>query len=698
MAVLDSLMVRIGVDAERVNRDLDKVDGFFERHAGKIAAAGAALGAAAGSAIATGVSAGLEKEAVADKLAAQLGATGPEAQRLGKIAGDLYSKGLGDGLETVSDAVRGVVANIEGMAAASDADLRRITASVINLGAAFDQDVGEVSRAVGKMLKTGLARDAQEALDILTRGFQTGANEANDLLDTFSEYSTQFRSMGLTGQQAMGLLSQGLKAGARDADVVADAIKEFSIEAVAGSDRIRSAYKELGINADQMFRMLGKGGPEAAKALDITLDRLRAVKDPVERNAIAVELFGTKAEDLGEALYALDPSSAVQALGEVSGAADKLGKTLNDNAQHGIEEWRRKTEQMLASLLQLPGPLGETAQAAAGMGQVLLPMGSDLGGLAVAAMFGAKALGGFAAGAAKAVVAGGRVAATWALMAARATAAAARMAASWVIAMGPVGWVITAVVALVALIVANWDKIKEATRAAWEWVGNKINSVWEWIKGRATAFKDWLGRLFTNFSPTRNFAAAWEWMRNAAINHVTSLTNWLRGLPNRILSAIGNLGNLLYNTGRNVVIGLWNGIAAAGSWLANQLWRWVKAVIPDPIERFLGIRSPSRLMAGIGGDVAAGLALGITDGADMVAKSAEELAAQAVPDMSAAQYQAPSAYGAATPSGVHAAAAGQAPTLVIQSDGTRVGDLLVEVLRQAVRVRGGNVQTVLGRA
>lgn len=35
-------------------------------------------------------------------------------------------------------------------------------------------------------------------------------------------------------------------------------------------------------------------------------------------------------------------------------------------------------------------------------------------------------------------------------------------------------------------------------------------------------------------------------------------------------------------------------------------------------------------------------------------------------------------------------------TIVLQSDGTQFGDLLVQVLKKAVRVRGGNVQVVLG--
>ncbi|MFC7783345.1 hypothetical protein ACFQWC_02495 [Rossellomorea sp. GCM10028870] len=51
---------------------------------------------------------------------------------------------------------------------------------------------------------------------------------------------------------------------------------------------------------------------------------------------------------------------------------------------------------------------------------------------------------------------------------------AARMALSWVIAMGPIGWAIAAVVGLVVLVIANWDKVKEWTSKIWSWVSNFI--------------------------------------------------------------------------------------------------------------------------------------------------------------------------------------------------------------------------------
>ncbi|UXH44459.1 hypothetical protein N5C46_23060 [Rossellomorea vietnamensis] len=51
---------------------------------------------------------------------------------------------------------------------------------------------------------------------------------------------------------------------------------------------------------------------------------------------------------------------------------------------------------------------------------------------------------------------------------------AARMALSWVIAMGPIGWVTAAVLGLVVLVIANWDKVKQWTLKIWSWVSNFI--------------------------------------------------------------------------------------------------------------------------------------------------------------------------------------------------------------------------------
>jgi phage-related minor tail protein len=279
-----------------------------------------------------------------DKLQAQLGLTAEQSKKMGQLAGDLYSEAYGESIGQVNDALKLVTQNIGLNADTQAAELESVTGSVLDLASAFEQDLGGVTRAVGQMIKTGLAANAEEALDILTVGFQKGNDKAEDLLDTMNEYGTTFRTVGITGKVAMGLISQGLQAGARDADIVADAIKEFGIRSKDASKTSADAFKLMGLDAEKMTAIFAKGGEEAAGGLDLVLDSLRNMTDPVERNAAAVGIFGTQAEDLGDALYALDPSSAVAALGDVTGAAKEMGTELADNSASKFEAFKRSIQ------------------------------------------------------------------------------------------------------------------------------------------------------------------------------------------------------------------------------------------------------------------------------------------------------------------------------------------------------------------
>ncbi|RSN58845.1 hypothetical protein DMH01_22825 [Amycolatopsis sp. WAC 04182] len=321
--------------------------------AGKVAgmAAKFALVSGAVAGIGTAISDAIAQESLTDKLNAQLGATGAQAKTYGAAAGALYAKGYGESMADITEAIRGVVQNIDGMSTASQAELQRIGAKASDTAKIFDQDLGGVTRAVGQMIRTGLAANADEAFDIIVAGFQRGVDKSGDFLDTLNEYGTMFRALGLDGQTATGLLSQGLQAGARDADKVADALKEFAIRAKDGSKTTSDGFAAIGLSASEMAGKFAAGGPVAAAALDLTLDRLRAIPDPVKRSTAAVNLFGTQAEDLQDALYALDPSTAVAGLGQVSGAAAAAGNTLHDNAQAKLEAFGRTLSSGLVTVL-----------------------------------------------------------------------------------------------------------------------------------------------------------------------------------------------------------------------------------------------------------------------------------------------------------------------------------------------------------
>lgn len=317
-------------------------DSMLASMGGKLKAGGAAVGLALGATIAKGTQLAMEKQASKGKLAAQLGLDPKAAQRAGNAAGQLYANGVTESIEDGAAAVRAIMSAGLAPEGATTKQLGNIATKAQDLSSLFEVDLGQAANAAGQAVKTGLAKNATEAFDTMTRGFQVMGPRADDLMDTFNEYGTIFRALNLPIKTVTGLLSQGMAAGARDTDVVADALKEFQIRATDGSTASAAGFKALGLNAKTMTAQIAAGGQGASDGLQTVLDKLRGMDDPVDRNAAAVALFGTKAEDMGKALYALDPSKAVADLGKVGGAAKKAGDNLRDNAGMQFETFKRR--------------------------------------------------------------------------------------------------------------------------------------------------------------------------------------------------------------------------------------------------------------------------------------------------------------------------------------------------------------------
>ncbi|MEV4457008.1 phage tail tape measure protein [Microbispora sp. NPDC049633] len=308
--------------------------------------------AAAGTAVAgllmSAIESALEREDLFATLSAKVGAFGKESERLGKIAGDLYAQAYGESLSDVTDALAKVYQNIPGAAKLGDDALKKTSAQAITTGKIMDEDLGKVTAAVGQMMKTGLAKNAEEAFDILIRGQQEGVNKSEDLLDTFNEYSTIFRDLGLSGTDALGLMSQGLKAGARDSDTVADALKELDIRVKDMS--AAKALKGLGLNAQEMQAAFAKGGPKAREALDQILTKLGQVKDPAERSQLAVALFGTKAEDMAKSINNLNLDKAKGAVGGFKNAIQTADSEINNTMSASTDKWSRSWGDALSAV------------------------------------------------------------------------------------------------------------------------------------------------------------------------------------------------------------------------------------------------------------------------------------------------------------------------------------------------------------
>ncbi len=256
----------------------------------------AAVGAAVGAAATELWQLSGENAAGMAQLAAQTGATGEEMQELGAIAQQVYRDNFGDNLETVAADLATVRQNTK---LTGDA-LKEAAEAGYMLQDTFDMDQAESSRAAAAMMeKFGIS--AREAYNLIAVGAQKGANQNGDLLDVIAEYAPHYAAMGLSADQMMQTLINGAAAGVFQIDKVGDAMKEFSIRAIDGSESTADAFNQLGLNAQAVSSAIAKGGPTAEASFQQVVAALQAVQDPLQRNQIAVALFGTQYEDLGAA-------------------------------------------------------------------------------------------------------------------------------------------------------------------------------------------------------------------------------------------------------------------------------------------------------------------------------------------------------------------------------------------------------------
>ena len=154
------------------------------------------------------------------------------------------------------------------------------------------------------------------------------------------------------------------------------------------------------------------------------------------------------------------------------------------------------------------------------------------------------------------------------------------------------------------------------------------------------------------------WGAAWGWIKSAAVN----VWDWLKELPGKIgdvFSSIAGFISAPFRAAFNFVADAWNNTIGKLSWSVPS---WVPFIGGNTI-------SVPQLKKFHGGTAS----VPGTAGSEMLAilQAGERVSS--------------------------AGSSGDRIVLELRSDGTRLGDLLVQVLAKAIGDRGGNVQAVLGR-
>lgn len=174
---------------------------------------------------------------------------------------------------------------------------------------------------------------------------------------------------------------------------------------------------------------------------------------------------------------------------------------------------------------------------------------------------------------------------------------------------------------------------------------------------------------------------------------VQAIPTLVKALPqviSAIVQGIGNLMSEIVGIGKNIVKGIWTGIQGMAKWIKEKVTGFFSGIV-NGVKSFLGIKSPSRVFAGIGKYMAEGLGDGWDSEYGKVRKSIEsglDFDAGTVDYSASAMGQSQGGISSALRN--VAASIGQDYTIVVQSvlDGKVIGETAYKYNRQMQRAVG----------
>ena len=172
------------------------------------------------------------------------------------------------------------------------------------------------------------------------------------------------------------------------------------------------------------------------------------------------------------------------------------------------------------------------------------------------------------------------------------------------------------------LLTDAWKAIQDVAKTIWGWLKDFIHDEIQGIKNDLHWFSE-LGSLFHGW---------WNNAVNAVKSVVGGLLSFVSGIPGKILSALGDLGSLLFNAGKRIIQGLINGIGSmigsVGHAISSIAGEITSHLPFSPAKKgpLSGAGSPDKA----GQRIAQMLAEGMTGGTPAVTAAAARLAGGAV--------------------------------------------------------------------
>lgn len=142
---------------------------------------------------------------------------------------------------------------------------------------------------------------------------------------------------------------------------------------------------------------------------------------------------------------------------------------------------------------------------------------------------------------------------------------------------------IAATVALVVLVVKNWDKITAFLGRTWDWIKDTAGAVWEWLKRTFKAALDWVVNAVLNWTLVGQLIKHWDDIKDG----ITEVKNWIIDRWNDVLNFFRDLPGKV----SRAVTGMWDGMKdsfrGAMNWIIDKWNRLDFAIGPFRIPDWI---------------------------------------------------------------------------------------------------------------
>lgn len=424
------------------------------------------------------------------------GATSAAMKGYNKAIQSVYKNNFGESLQDVAEKmlkVKEITKEVD------PSKLQELTENAIALEDTFGMDITETLRGV-KALMTHFGLTAKEAFDLISSGAQNGLNYTDELGDNVSEYAGKFAEAGYSAEEYFQLLKNGAEGGAYNLDKVNDAINEATTrlgdgtiaDTMAAIDEETGKLKEgTGIwskETEKAFKAWQTGqGTQKAVIASIVKDIQEATSEQEKMN-LAATAFGTMAEDGGTKF--IESLSAIgNSFNDVKGKMDEIKEQRYDDVVSQLSGLGRTVQ------LEILTPIVEKALPVIKKGitwiteniEKAIPIVTALG-VAMGGVFVANKIANFI----KSIQIISGVFKAWSL--ATKVQAAAQAMLNVVLNANPIGLIIAAVAALIAIFATLWNKC-EGFREFFKKLGNVLVKVFQGavdlIKKIFTGIIDW---------------------------------------------------------------------------------------------------------------------------------------------------------------------------------------------------------------